>query len=206
MSTPAVPAKLDIPVTESPSARLKRRSTVVEGQSTARLERLQLINPVRDARVETRPEWLREEARLAGRVEPKLAASMEATVEAEPNVIAGPIPDVADLVDEVVAQRMTRRRIFVGVPSTRTAWPDRKSISRARDHLQAQAETISIKAIEVKTKYVDVGVQTELGDCECSQGLVPLPQPLPPMHSVSIGSMSDFFRGQYRLGDALRYV
>jgi hypothetical protein len=66
--------------------------------------------------------------------------------------------------------------------------------------------------VVLKVRYVDAGVQTENSEPELCKRVEPVSAPLlrynylPPPAPVAIGSMMDFFRGQYSLGDALHYV
>ncbi len=92
-----------------------------------------------------------------------------------------------------------RRNILNSVPPARPSWPDRRTLQR----LSAMQRTGP-----VRSNYVDAGVQTEIIEVETCLPPRTLDAPvyIPAPHSVSIGSMSDFFRGQYRLGDALHYV
>ncbi|KUJ08274.1 uncharacterized protein LY89DRAFT_339352 [Mollisia scopiformis] len=103
-----------------------------------------------------------------------------------------------------------RRSLLVGGPSVRPSWPERKTLFMNRERILAGRD--SITAIP-KPAYVDACVQTEMTDAEICAHLSSIPVPiamptipLPPRSSVAIGSMADFFRGQYSLGDALRYV
>lgn len=76
-----------------------------------------------------------------------------------------------------------------------------------RERLQPQMFEVT-EGPRPTPSYVDSAVQTDT--------LVPEPQGstpptaygmnIPPQHFVGIGAMSDFFRGQYRLGDALGFV
>ncbi|KAE8440629.1 hypothetical protein EG329_007013 [Mollisiaceae sp. DMI_Dod_QoI] len=109
------------------------------------------------------------------------------------------------------AKAEQRRSILVGAPPVRPSWPERKTLFMNRERILNGARDNA--AAVPKSTYVDAGVQTEITDAEICEHLskisVPIAVPviqLPPRHSVAIGSMADFFRGQYSLGDALRFV
>jgi len=94
------------------------------------------------------------------------------------------------------------KSLLIGPPSVRPLWPDIRTILMAKERLKTQELQDTASA---PRGYVDAGVQTELPkieDCLLSE---PVRSYLPPQHQISIGSMQDFCRAQYRLGDALLY-
>jgi hypothetical protein len=101
-----------------------------------------------------------------------------------------------------------RRSTLNGMP--RPSWPERKTLLMNRERiLSGHPMTV----VAPRPAYVDASVQTEFPDNEICAQLSTFPVSrsmptiqLPPRHSVAIGSMADFFRGQYSLGDALRFV
>jgi len=102
-----------------------------------------------------------------------------------------------------------RRRSQLGGPPIRPSWPKQKILSIAKERLRiAEKEA----AVVVKVRYVDAGVQTENVEPELCTPVEPVSAPLlcynylPPPAPVAIGSMMDFCRGQYSLGDALHYA
>ncbi|KAF4635246.1 hypothetical protein G7Y89_g2843 [Cudoniella acicularis] len=102
------------------------------------------------------------------------------------------------------AEHRRRRSILVGVPPVRSAWPEKKTILMAKDRILAEraleAAAAAAPPTPARTRYVDASVQTEIVKEPC--------QPVSAqvvLHNVPMGSMQDFFRGQYSLGDALRY-
>jgi hypothetical protein len=100
------------------------------------------------------------------------------------------------------ADHRRRRSILIGVPPVRPSWPDRKTILLAKERLKIQETRTSA------SNYVDSGMQTDPND-KCLP-LYPKPEIVcprfPSRPQIPMGSMQDFCRGQYRLGDALRYV
>jgi hypothetical protein len=102
-----------------------------------------------------------------------------------------------------------RRRSQFRGPPIRPSWPKQKSLSIAKERLRvAEREAIVV----VKVRYVDAEVQTENIEPERCAPVETISVPMlrynymPPPAPVAIGSMMDFFRGQYSLGDALHYV
>jgi hypothetical protein len=104
---------------------------------------------------------------------------------------------------------LERRRSQFGGPPIRPSWPKQKILSIAKERLRIAEKEV---AVVVKVRYVDAGVQTENAESELCKPLEPVSAPLlrydylPPPAPIAIGSMMDFFRGQYSLGDALHYV
>jgi hypothetical protein len=102
-----------------------------------------------------------------------------------------------------------RRRSQFGGPPIRPSWPKQKILSISKERLRTAEKKA---AVVVKVHYVDAGVQTENAEPELCKPAKPVFVPplrynyLPPPAPVAIGSMMDFFRGQYSLGDALHYV
>jgi hypothetical protein len=164
-------------------------------------------------RLDSKPEWMKAEARL-------ISSQPESDVSAEKEYKRWYL--------ESEPSHTKRRSIFVGVPPLRPSWPDRKSVLMLKDRSQMDPvhEVDRVMPIEPakeveqghqverkKPAYVDAGVQTDTSMAELhAQEQIAFPKIgtsficLPPRHTVPIGCMSDFFRGQYRLGDALRYV
>ncbi|KAH8687312.1 hypothetical protein BGZ60DRAFT_521974 [Tricladium varicosporioides] len=118
------------------------------------------------------------------------------------------------------AEHRRRRSILIGVPPMRPAWPEKKTLMMAKERILAERtlESAHIPAplrVAPISRYVDAGVQTEpMKEKPCEPirtqlslaGKPACPNTLPPQHQVPIGSMQHFFRSQYSLGDALRYV
>lgn len=129
-------------------------------------------------------------------------------VEQDRNSVPGSQPQLSKSDSRPEFKRAEQHRSFLAtVPPVRPSWPERKTLFMNRERILTGRDTAP------KPAYVDACVQTELIDAEICANLssmsVPTPMPiipLPPRHSVAIGSMADFFRGQYSLGDALRFV
>jgi hypothetical protein len=204
VSSPTLPPDLQTKAAENiPGSRLERRNTIMEGQPSPKLESRQSITPIREhqiLRLDSKPDYLKAEERLL-RPEQK---------PERPN-------------------SENRRSILGAPPSMRPTWPDRRSILMARDRLPviptvpiapvkppiAMEPTVPMGTMETKPlgqnvkpppkSYVDAEAQTDgeaedyyppLGELMLMQGT----------YMPTIGSMSDFFRGQCMLGDALWYV
>jgi hypothetical protein len=102
-----------------------------------------------------------------------------------------------------------RERSQFGGPPIRPTWPKQKILSIAKERLwTAEREA----AVVIKVHYVDAGVQTENVEPELCAPVETVSVPLlcynylPPPAPIAIGSMMDFFRGQYSLGDALNFL
>jgi hypothetical protein len=102
-----------------------------------------------------------------------------------------------------------RRRSQFGGRLIRLSWPKQKILSIGKERLWIAEKEDSVV---VKVHYVDAGVQTENVEPELCTPVEPVSAPrlcynyLPPPAPIAIGSMMDFFRGPYSLGDALHYV
>jgi len=108
-----------------------------------------------------------------------------------------------DLRPEISSPEHRRKRsILIGAPPIRPTWPDRKVILSAKERLKLQEDR------PCALKYVDSGMQTDPNDdclLEYSKPEIIYPR-FPSRPQIPMGSMQDFFRCQYRLGDALQYV
>ena len=96
-----------------------------------------------------------------------------------------------------------RRSLLIGPPPVKPSWPDHRTILMAKERFKIQQLQ---NAAPATPGYVDAGVQTELPKREKCSPLEPVRSYLPPRHQISIGSMQDFCRAQYQLGDALLYL
>jgi hypothetical protein len=186
VSSPTLPPDLETKGSENPpGSKLDRRKTFIEGQPSPKMESRQLITPISEhqlMRLDSKPDYMRAEERLL-RME-----KMENKPE-RPN-----------------SER--RRSILVAAPPIRPSWPDRRSILMARERLKDEPAKPANEVAKVVSKYVDAEVQTEPDETEFGQDMFSMETASLTQHSISIGFMSDFFRGehQYQLGDALQYV
>jgi hypothetical protein len=185
------------------SPKLERRRTFQLGQDILRPEKKSAITPL---------------------TEPSLLTRLDSTPKKIPfeEPTSSGKSDGKTVVSKIDQSR--RKSLLVGAPQMRPSWPKIQILSTAREGLRSQgmqgitppkelpqSQGNQEVASAMTTKYVDAGVQTEL-----EGSFLPLPTQsipveaqtsysyLPPQHVISIGSMQEFCRGQYRLGDALR--
>ncbi|KAG9235344.1 hypothetical protein BJ875DRAFT_440402 [Amylocarpus encephaloides] len=144
------------------------------------------------------------------------------TREAIPVAIGDrPLQSRARPTERIHARR--RSGFLSGVP---IKLPPRSEVSSWRETREALARqatysepprhhTTAICPLPAAKGYVSTGVQTEperfipfenAGKTPPTYNYTSCESCLPPQHHVAIGSMQDFFRGEYSLGDALRYV
>lgn len=102
-----------------------------------------------------------------------------------------------------------RRSLLIRNLPVKVSWPDSKTILRARDGIQESNIRSEQKTPPIAT-YLSMQTEIKSGAEMRAVGQEPIvPQPqceVSFQHCVAIGAMSDFFRCQYRLGDALAFV
>lgn len=224
VSSPTLPEDLRSKLDEKSAPKMERRKTYQLGQD--------IMSPKSTADVEITPrvglpQLLRLEKRRStqlGLESPLERTVVETPVREEPvqrqlsKVTTIPFEENKALIrldtepETRKANHARRKSLMIPVPPVRAAWPKKQILSIAREKLQTREPQISPPA--KARSYVDASVQTEiLEDLSLSVlGLQAMQTPryvephfnqLPPQHLISIGSMQDFCRGQYRLGDAL---
>ena len=104
-----------------------------------------------------------------------------------------------------------QRSFLVSTLPVRVSWPESQTILQARDQVDRDDGTergSSSPTMADRPLYGNAEIQTSAGlDTFIQQQvLLPLQYEYSPQQHISIGVMSDFFRCQYRLGDALAFV
>ncbi|KAL5325468.1 hypothetical protein ACEPPN_006593 [Leptodophora sp. 'Broadleaf-Isolate-01'] len=104
-----------------------------------------------------------------------------------------------------------RRSLLINNLPIRASWPDTKTILQAKDRIQGSRTKIEDEwrpRPKVMAEYANAEVQDSKRVTPVMQqdGMSMVQYEFYPSQHVAIGAMSDFFRCQYRLGDALAFV
>ncbi|KAG4428175.1 hypothetical protein IFR05_016345, partial [Cadophora sp. M221] len=166
------------PVCEGQLKRLNRRSTLFEERPGPTSEEAHTANPSVESSVER------------GRPRPLSPTHMDTRSD--------------------TTKQQRRRSLLVNTLPVRATWPDTKTILRAK--LRIKASTVNPKADhtpgrEVTSPNGNAGIQTsERANSPMQDGKPMTQYDFSPHQYIAIGAMSEFFRCQYRLGDALAFV
>ena len=179
-------------VSEGQLKRLSRRSTLIEGISETTLVETatQPVDHEGDSTIENE--------RLTSR-SPKGKSSSDGLLPSAPEA------------RQDLRKQDKRRSLLVNTLPVRVSWPESKTILQARERID-RTEVVEMRDCEPPAaeilSYASAEIQRTagLGPLEKPEFLSPLQYDFSPEQHISIGVMSEFFRCQYRLGDALAFV
>ncbi|PVH74896.1 hypothetical protein DL98DRAFT_18034 [Cadophora sp. DSE1049] len=177
-------------VSEGQLKRLSRRSTLIEGRPEPTVEEreAQSVDQMGQRMIENQ----RSISRSPTRSSPG----------------DGVLPLALEARQETTKQDR-RRSLLVSTLPIRVSWPDTKTILQARERVErAEIAVKEIPSHVAKPSYANAEMQTSAGLSTFmqQQAMSPVQCDFSPQQHISIGVMSDFFRCQYRLGDALAFV